>query len=229
MKKSKRTAAKTKPPAKSKTVLVLRTCDENMRSHGGFQWPESGRVVAPDWNPKAQFGNGLHGWLWGSGDWALKTSGSAIWWLVVEVERAGIVDIGGKVKFEAGEVVFRGKQWSEAMAFIRGRAGYTAESSATGDYGHASATGDYGHASASGYSGHASATGDYGHASASGYYGWACTGRNGAAKAGIDGTISILWWDGKRNRLAVGYVGEDGIKADTLYQVVSGKLREVLP
>ena len=129
----------------------------------------------------------------------------------MEVERAGIVDLGGKVKFRSGEVVFRAKKWNEAMAFIRGRAGYTAESSATGNYGHASATGNYGHASATGN------------------YGWACTGLNGKAKAGIDGTISILWWDGKRNRLAVGYVGEDGIKADTLYKVVSGKLAEVLP
>ena len=29
-------------------ALVLRTCDKNLQSRGGFQWPESGRVEAPD-------------------------------------------------------------------------------------------------------------------------------------------------------------------------------------
>lgn len=30
--------------------------------------------------------------------------------------------------------------------------------------------------------------------------------------------------DGNRNRIAVGYVGEDGIKADAWYRVEAGKL-----
>jgi hypothetical protein len=48
-------------------VLVLRTVRPDRRSHGGFFWPESGPVEAPDWNPKARCGGGLHGLLRGCG------------------------------------------------------------------------------------------------------------------------------------------------------------------
>jgi hypothetical protein len=41
--------------------------------------------------------------------------------------------------------------------------------------------------------------------------------------------VVIAWWDGKRPRVAVGYVGEDGIKQDTWYGVENGKLVEVIP
>lgn len=42
-------------------------------------------------------------------------------------------------------------------------------------------------------------------------------------------TIIIKWHDGNRYRLAVGYVGEDGIKPDTPYRVQDGKLVEARP
>lgn len=85
------------------------------------------------------------------------------------------------------------------------------------DSGHAAATGNSGHAAATGYSGHAAATGDYGAAAVLGY--------DGRAKAGKDGVIAVAWSDGKRPRLAVGYVGEDGIEADTWYRATkAGKL-----
>ena len=45
------------------------------------------------------------------------------------------------------------------------------------------------------------------------------------AKAGDDGCIALAWWDEKRPRLAVGYVGE-GLKADTWYRVENGVLVE---
>ena len=32
------------------------------------------------------------------------------------------------------------------------------------------------------------------------------------------------WWDGKRTRLVVGYVGEDGIEPDVAYTVRDGAL-----
>ena len=51
--------------------LILRTCGANMKSHGGFQWPRSGPVSAPDWNPAPECGNGLHGFLRGEGDGSL--------------------------------------------------------------------------------------------------------------------------------------------------------------
>jgi len=109
--------------------------------------------------------------------------------------------------------------------------GYSGHASATGNYGHASATGDSGRASATGDSGRASATGNYGHASATGNYGHACVlnVNGGRAKAKENGLVAVAWWDeaAKRGRLAVGYVGEDGIKADTWYGVRDGKLAEM--
>jgi hypothetical protein len=254
-------------PAPAK-VLVLRTCNANLLSRGGkFQWSPVGETTtAPDWRANAECGNGLHGWLWGSGDWDLKEKGKDITWLVVEVDAEKVVNLGGKVKFPSGKTLAVEKSWAAAMAFIRGYASYpAAESNATGDSGHASATGDsghasatgnyghasatgysghasatgysghasatgdsghasatgyYGHASATGYSGHASATGNYGHASATGDYGWAITGYDGRAKAGKDGCITMAYHDGKRMRIAVGYVGE-GLKEGITYTVNS--------
>ena len=214
MKKTK--PKKTTAPEK---VLVLRTCNADMTSHGGFKWPESGLVEAPDWKPTKECGNGLHGWLWGCGDWSLKIGDDSRKWLVIETDSKGIVELGGKVKFQSGNVLFVGRAWNEAMAFLRGRAGLVFESSATGYSGHASATGDYGHASATGYSGHASATGCSGHASATGCSGWAVS-NQGTAKAGKDGIITIRYkTNSGKYRVAVGYVGEDGIKANVAYKV----------
>jgi hypothetical protein len=42
---------------------------------------------------------------------------------------------------------------------------------------------------------------------------------NGQAKSGPDGAFALAWFDGTRPRIIVGYVGEDGIKADTWYRV----------
>jgi hypothetical protein len=189
---------KAKSKRKPKNVLVLRTCSSQMTSHGGFKWPESGPVSAPDWKPTRECGDGLHGWLWGSGNWNLKAEGSDIHWLVVEVLSKDIIDLGVKVKFPRGEVLFVSKDWVSAMAFIRGRAGYKLESAATGDSGHAAATGDSGHAAATGNSGHAAATGDYGHAAATGYSGHAAaTGNYGhAAATGNDGHAAATGYSG---------------------------------
>ena len=53
----------------SDKVLILRSTGPDRKSHGGFQWPESGYVEAPDWDPdpSVSCGNGLHGLLWGQG------------------------------------------------------------------------------------------------------------------------------------------------------------------
>ena len=53
-----------------------------------------------------------------------------------------------------------------------------------------------------------------------------CAGSNARVKAGKDGCFALTWHDGNRNRIVVGYVGEDGIKADTWYRVDGGKLVE---
>ena len=212
------------------TVLVIRTCNADMTSHDGFKWPESGPVSAPDWGPKPACGQGLHGLLDGVGDYALVSRKPDAKWLIVSVPRAEVVDLDGKVKFPRGEVVYCGgmagaltriaQRWiTIAQAGAKGQhaSGRNEHAAATGDYGHAAATGYYGHAAATGYSGHAAATGDAGAA--------AVLGLEGRAKAGTDGLIAVAWHDGKRPRLAVGYVGENGIKADTWYRATkAGKL-----
>ena len=236
----------------TKKVLVLRTCDENLKSrHGSFQWAAvGGETIAPDWNNSPECGNGLHGWLWGCGDWSLKDGSKNPKWLILEVDADEIINLAGKVKFPKAKTLLVVDKWADAISFIQGHPLFELklESSASGDSGHASASGSYGHASASGYSGHASASGSCGHASASGYsghasasgsrghasasgsYGHASAGFNGQSKAAIGGVISILYFDSNnRARLAVGYPGEDGIEADTWYQVVDGKLTKVNP
>jgi hypothetical protein len=213
---------KTTKKAPLEYALVLRTCDENLQSRNGFQWSDvGGTTTAPDWIAIKECGNGLHGWLFGSGDWDLKSKAKNPRWLVIKVLKSDIVDLGGKVKFPTGKTVANEGSWNTAMAFIRGSAyyqqvfaeaggsatGYYGHASATGDSGHASTTGDSGHASATGYSGHASATGDYGHASATGDSGHAsATGYSGHASAtGDSGHASAT---GDYGWAASGYKGE---------------------
>jgi hypothetical protein len=74
-----------------------------------------------------------------------------------------------------------------------------------------------------GYEGTATA-GDRGTATA-GDRGTATAGHWGTATAGYEGRILVTFWDGNRCRVAVGYVGEDGIEANVPYHVVNGKLK----
>ena len=81
-------------------MLFLRTTDADAKSYGGFQWPrEVGAVVeAPDWNPKPECGNGLHGLLDGLGESShLSFNPGAIWW-IVDADDAVYLD--GKWKFQ---------------------------------------------------------------------------------------------------------------------------------
>ena len=102
-----------------KRVLVLRNCPPGMVSRNDFKWPESGPVEAPDWDEEPECGNGLHGWLWGEGEGDLGYGYEPkVRWLVVSVAADDIVDLGGKVKFARGEVVFCGDV-AGATEFIR--------------------------------------------------------------------------------------------------------------
>jgi len=214
------------------TELILRTCNADMTSHGGFKWPRSGHVAAPDWNPAPECGGGLHGFLRGEGNGDLADWSSDAVWLVAEVET--YVDLKGKVKFPAANVIFAGSRL-ESAAIVKARypdaaviganvavehnrvavVGYQGTATAgnggtatAGDYGTATA-GDWGTATA-GYEGTATA-GNRGKATA-GYY--------GTATAGEGGMLQIYYYDrNDRRRIATAYVGEDGIKPNVKYRL----------
>jgi len=93
-------------------------------------------------------------------------------------------------------------------------------SSATGDQSASSATGYQSASSATGYQSASSATGDQSASSATGDNAIAAAfGLASKAMAGKTGIVIVAWWDGKRKRLTTGYVGENGIEADTWYGV----------
>jgi hypothetical protein len=120
--KKRPTKKTTTPPPEvpADKVLVLRTCAKDMTSHGGFKWPASGPVSAPDWNPERVCGGGLHGLLFGEGEGGQLDWSEDAKWLVVEVARTSVVDLDGKVKFPRGEVVFCGDR-KGATEYIQAR------------------------------------------------------------------------------------------------------------
>ena len=178
------------------TVLVLRTAKPDGSSRNGFVWPKAGPVECPDWAPTVQCGQGLHGWLWGAGNITSSSdyATEGAWWLVVEVAKADVIDLNGKVKFPRGVVVFCGEA-KDAAAFIAARAPIGTPII------HGTAT-----------------AGDSGTATA-GYRGTATAGDSGTATAGLGGTIAIRYYDAKldRYRTAIAEVGIDGIEPATAY------------
>ena len=126
--------------------------------------------------------------------------------------------------------------------------GHYSQLAASGHYSQLAASGDYSKLAASGNSSKLAASGNYSQLAASGYYSklaasgdssqLAASGKKSivmaaaagcTAKVGEDGCIALAWWDSsaERFRVAVGYVGEDGIEADFEYRVRDGKLARV--
>ncbi len=194
-------------------VLVLRTCKPDGKSRCDFQWPMSGEVSCPDWLPTSKCGNGLHGLLRGVGDagYLDPFPGREVGYvaMLVVVHESDIVDLGEKVKFSRGRVVFAGTI-HDAAAILK--AHYPASpivfgTATAGDSGTATA-GDRGTATA-GYSGTATAgyrgtatAGDSGTATA-GDRGTATAGYRGTATAGDSGTATA----GDRGTATAGYRG----------------------
>jgi hypothetical protein len=185
-------------------VLVMRTCAADLRSYNGFVWPESGPVECANWKPLAECGNGLHGLLWGAGDGLLLNWDADAKWLVVEVAAESIVDIGGKVKFPRGRVVYCGDRLSATTLIALHAPAGTSVVGGTATAGHRGAA----------------TAGDYGTATA-GYGGTATAGYGGTATAGNRGTLSARYWDPKteRYRICSADVGDDGIEPNTAYVV----------
>ena len=72
-------------------VLILKSLPADLKEQGGFQWPESGYVEAPDWNIKPECGGGLHGWLWGQGDASLRCRDEDARWIVASTHHLGTI------------------------------------------------------------------------------------------------------------------------------------------
>jgi len=189
-------------------ILVLRTSDKDGRSYGDFQYPKKGEVVAPDWDGQPECGGGLHGLPRGCGDATLMNweDGNTAQLIAVNPSE-NYFEFAGKCKFKSGRVVFsKINGLREAIDIL---------SVAYPDMpvvGRAATAGNRGTATA-GYAGTATA----------GNRGTATAGDAGTATAGDEGTIIVKWWDGKRYRASVGYIGENGIEANKKYRVDKGE------
>ena len=171
---------------------ILRTCDADMQGHGGFQWPTSGHVEAPDWdpNPDRECGGGLHGLLWGCGNASLLAAAHGTRWLIVAVDPADVANPAqpGKVRYRRGEVLLVTTDRAEAIAWLY-------------DHGGRRLPVSWG-------------------TSTSGDRGTSTSGSGGTSTSGDGGIVVCRWWDATadRYRLTVGYPGEDGIEAGVAYR-----------
>ena len=182
-----------------------------MTSHKGFIWPTKGHVEAPDWDDTEECGHGLHGWFEAQGDASCSNylNEPDAKYLVLEVETDSIIHLDGKCKFPKADVVFVGSR-NEAIAYIEETYPYLRTmpllfSNRTVGDNNVVATGDFGTA----------AVGDCGTAIA-GNYGTAKAGYNGTATAGFRGIIQIHYFN-DRDRIAIGYIGENGLKPNVKY------------
>ena len=231
------------------TVLVLRTVNADGTSHNGFQWPiEVGAVVeCPDWDPKPECGNGLHGLVHGEGDWDLLDWSPDAKALVLEVEESCIVEIGAKVKFPraivreitslasaicrlacdgariaqsvADLIVEVGTKAASGYGSRLAASGYDSRLAASGNRSRLAASGDGSHLAASGNDSQLAASGNRSRLAASGADSVITASATGCvAKTGTNGAIALTWHDGERYRITVGYVGEE-IDADKWYRL----------
>ncbi|MET3122630.1 putative metal-binding protein [Oxalobacteraceae bacterium GrIS 2.11] len=115
--------------------------------------------------------------------------------------------------------------------------GNYSKAASSGDSSTAASSGNSSTAASSGNSSTAASSGNYSTAASSGDYSTAeakgektiamVAGCNGQARAGEKGAFALAWLDGEQMRIAVGVVGENGIKADVWYRVTDGALKEV--
>ena len=116
--------------------------------------------------------------------------------------------------------------------------GNCSTAASSGNYSTAASSGNYSKAASSGNYSKAASSGNYSTAASSGYGSTATAkgtqtvamvaGENGTARAGASGAFALAWRDGDQMRIAVGVVGEAGIKPNTPYRVSrTGELEEL--
>ena len=211
-------------------AYMLRTCNADMTSHGGFQWPTFGTVECPDWKPKAECGNGLHGLLWGAGSANYLSWDPDAKWMVVGIDEW--VDIDGKIKAPRADVVHVGDKASCAALLISLGADPATciGSTLTGGDG-STLTGGDGSTLTGGYG--STLTGGYG-STLTGGYGSTLTGGDGSTltggydstlTGGYGSTLICQYWDEKREqwRIRMAEVGEDGVLAGVAYRLSGDK------
>ncbi len=219
-------------PTKPEPVLVLRTCNADMSSAHDpkFVYPKAGPVEAKDWdpNPDRDCGGGLHGLLWGNGDWSLLSNGHDAVWMIVSVNPDdGLVTSASKCRFRKGEVIYCGDRVGATMRIL---CSPEAMARAQRDAAEWAKKNNTPAAASSGNGSTAASSGDYSTAASSGKAGIAAAiGSGTKAKAGEKGLLIVTYWDetAERYRALVGEVGIGGIKADTWYEARDGKLAEV--
>ena len=98
--------------------------------------------------------------------------------------------------------------------------GYDSQLAASGDYSQLAASGNYSKLAASGYGSKLAASG-YGSQLAASGENCVCVAASlgSTARAGAGGAIALTYHDGERYRIAVAYVGEDGIEPNVDYRV----------
>ena len=130
-----------------------------------------------------------------------------------------------------GTSAVAGESGTSAVAGAYGKsavAGAYGKSAVAGAYGKSVVAGAYGKSVVAGAYGMSVVAGDGGESEASGKQTIAMVaGLNGKARAGINGAFALAYNDGEQIRIAVGIIGEDGILADTWYEVKDGQLKEV--
>jgi hypothetical protein len=125
-------------------------------------------VECPNWDPKPECGNGLHGLAWGDGDWCLLSDADDAVWMVVRVASEDVVKIDdSKVKFRRGFVEYAGARGEAIDTILCGAEAMSAAQQAARAWG--ATSGGYSTSASSGHSSKAASSGDSSTAASSGH------------------------------------------------------------
>lgn len=98
--------------------IILRKNIKGNTSTNNFKYPKAGEYVeAPDWEATTKCRNGLHGWDENNHTYcSSEYKGN---WVVLEVNtKDGFIELGDKVKFRKGKVLYNGKSLNKAKKLL---------------------------------------------------------------------------------------------------------------